>query len=92
MDETERAKILSRASESGLTSEEQSWLQNEMANPRSIEEITCGVSSPTMKRMIFGFSYGAIEEDTDEERSYLQKLAQALGLSEQEANSIRESF
>ena len=92
MDDDERAKIVSKVEESGVTDEERQWLNNEMSNPRSIEELTAGVNDHTLKTMLYSLSYAAIVEDSAEETAYLNNLAGALGLSAEETQSLKDSF
>ena len=92
MDDDERNRILSKAKECGVSSDEEQWLIHEIQNPRSIVELTAGVSDHAFKTMIYGLSYAAIEEDSAEETQYLNNLASALGLSDDETRTLKDSF
>jgi len=92
MDDDERSKILSKVKEAGISSEEEEWINNEMDNPKSIDQLVGGVTDHRLKTMIYGLSFAAIEEDSAEETEYLSKLAGSLGLTEEETNTLKNSF
>ena len=92
LDPQEKAQILDKMQQTGMSNDEESFIKDEMANPKSINELTVGVSDPASKRMMFGLSVATIVEDTEAESRYLNNLATALGLSDEDQRSIKANF
>ncbi len=92
LDETERTRILEKASEAGLSDEERSFLVSEMSQPQSIEALTAGIEDDNTKRLMYGLSIAAIDIDSFDEFQYLQNLGTALQISPEEQKQIQAQF
>ncbi len=92
LDEQEREQIITRMKKSEIGEEEEKFLATEIENPKTIAEITAGLTDPVTKRMMFGLSVAAIVEDTEAETKYLQDLAAALELKDDEVTALKQRF
>lgn len=81
IDEQEKARILGKLSEGGLTDEERQWLIEELQRPVDIAALVAQVSNQVIAAEVYSASLLAIDIDTEEERSYLRSLAQQLELN-----------
>lgn len=81
MDEQEEQQILNRMKEQGLSSEEKSYLLAELHSPKSIAELTEGLSDPRLAQVAYGLAAATVEVDSDAEREWLNSLAAALSVS-----------
>ncbi len=81
LDEAEEQKILDKLQGADLTSEETIFLLEELHNPKSIAQLISGIDVPRMGKSMYMLAAAAIEIDTEEERAWLDQLAEALGLS-----------
>jgi uncharacterized membrane protein YebE (DUF533 family) len=81
LDSEEEEKILARAAKAGLTPEEKHFLLVELHSPKSIVELTSGVNDPGLAKALYMAAVSSIGIDTPEERTWLDQLAGALGLS-----------
>lgn len=86
----ERDRVLDRMRCFGMTSEEQSYIENELLTPATIDEITNQVKTPDEARQVYAASLLAIEVDTDAEREYMRILARRLGLDEAAVSEIHQ--
>lgn len=80
IDEEERARILGKLEQSGLSSEEHSFILRELESPQGLAAIAAQVRGEETARQVYLASLLAIEVDTEAERLYLQQLARHLGL------------
>ncbi len=80
MDETERNRIVSGLAQAGIDEETTRWLERELADPATVEEIADRVNSPEKAAQIYAAARVAIEPDTLQEREFLRQLAQSLDL------------
>ena len=90
LDAAEEQAILERAGKAGLSREERIVLLDELHKPKSIAELTAGISDPTVARTMYILAAGTIAIDTEAERSWLDQLAAALGLSKAVQNFLEE--
>ncbi len=81
LDQEEEQKILDRLQGADLTGEETMFLLNELHNPKSIEQLVTEIHDPSIAKTMYMLAVTAIEIDTEEERAWLDQLADALGLS-----------
>jgi uncharacterized membrane protein YebE (DUF533 family) len=80
IDAEERSAILGGLREAGFDQEANEWLENEMANPASIEALAQGAQSPEVAAQIYTAARIAINPDTAKEKDFLAGLAASLGL------------
>ncbi len=80
LEPAETQTILARLEESDLTAEEKGVLVNELSRPADPETLAHAVRTPQEATEVYVASLMAIEVDTAEERAYLARLADRLGL------------
>lgn len=90
LDEEEEKAILTRLKTVGLTSEERLFLLDELHQPKSIDELTAGISDPTIAKTLYMVAVTAIAIDSPGERAWLDRLAAALPLSKAVQQFIEE--
>lgn len=83
LDAAERQAIVGRLSALGISAEEQTFLDAEMARPWSPAQFAAATPVPEQRAEIYLASSLAIEADTEAERAYLNYLAATLGLDAQ---------
>ncbi|MDH4981063.1 tellurite resistance TerB family protein [Hyphomicrobium sp. D-2] len=91
LDATEREAIVGRLAALGITSEEQSFLEAEIARPWSPAQFAASTPVPEQRAEIYLASSLAIDADTDAERAYLNYLAATLGLDAQLVAHLEEA-
>ncbi len=80
-DAEEEREIINRLREANLDNEEKGYILSQFHSPKSIEELTVGINDPQVCQAMYSLAVSSIVIDTDIERQWLDKLAQALGLS-----------
>jgi uncharacterized membrane protein YebE (DUF533 family) len=80
LDDGERTRILSGLAQAGIDAEGTRWLERELANPASIDELSDPVTTPEKAAQVYAAARVAIEPDTMQEREFLRQLATALDL------------
>ncbi|PYE24498.1 uncharacterized membrane protein YebE (DUF533 family) [Rhizobium sp. PP-CC-3A-592] len=80
IDESERARIMERVGASGLDSEAEAFLRNELASPVDIDGLVAAARTEEEKVELYTASRLTIEPDSRTERGYLDMLAGRLGL------------
>jgi uncharacterized membrane protein YebE (DUF533 family) len=83
VDDQEKARLLGKLQEDGVSSEEQRFVSEEMARPIDIDDLVRRVPNQQAAAQIYAASLMAIELDTDAERRYMSDLASKLGLNSQ---------
>lgn len=81
IDTDEERNILEKLQEQGMSREEKQVLLQEMHNPKPIELLVDGISDPATAQMMYSVAALAIAIDTETERQWLDRLAQALHIS-----------
>ncbi len=81
LDENEEQAILDKLRGAELSSEEKMFLLDELHHPRTIEELTSGITDPAAAKTMYLLAVGAITVDTDAEQQWLDELGSNLGLS-----------
>lgn len=79
IDADERAKVLDRATQAGLGDEDRRFLEHELAQPQTLDEIAAS-TRPELALDVYAASYIAIAVDTEAELAYLSRLGDKLGL------------
>jgi uncharacterized membrane protein YebE (DUF533 family) len=80
IDATERGRILDGLGEAGFRQEAAAWLDREMRDPASIDELADLVPDPEKRAQVYTAARLAIDPDTLQEREFLRRLADTLGL------------
>ncbi|WP_417912040.1 DUF533 domain-containing protein [Candidatus Electronema sp. TJ] len=91
LDAEEERSILDRLRSAELSQEEKMFLLEELHHPRSIAELTEGISSLRLTQAMYAVALSAIKVDTESERRWLDELGAALGLSEEIRRFIEET-
>lgn len=81
MDAEEEKAVIGRLKDEQFSQEEKMFLLAEMHSPKSIDELTAGITDPATAKMMYMLAVGTIEIDTPEERQWLDDFAAKLQLS-----------
>jgi uncharacterized membrane protein YebE (DUF533 family) len=92
IDEEERNRILKKLETVDLSDQEHSFIVKELLSPAGLQDIVAQVKSPETAKMVYTVSLLAIEVDTDAERTYMNTLAQKLGLNESDLDDINRTL
>jgi uncharacterized membrane protein YebE (DUF533 family) len=92
IDQEERNRILGKLETLDLSHQEHSFIVRELLSPVGMENIVTAVKSQKMAKQVYTVSLLTIEVDTDAERTYINTLAQRLGLDESDINDIHRKF
>jgi uncharacterized membrane protein YebE (DUF533 family) len=92
IDANERQNIINKLKSVDLSDEELEFIKEELASPCTIEEIAAQVKSTEQAREVYTVSLMAIEMDTEEEKRYLDNLAQKMGLDQAVRNQIHNEL
>lgn len=90
LDEEEEKVILARLKTVELSSEERLFFLDELHQPKSIDELTAGITDPTIAKTLYMVAVTAIAIDSPGERAWLDQLAAALSLSKAVQQFIEE--
>jgi uncharacterized membrane protein YebE (DUF533 family) len=83
IDEVERGAIIGGLKEAGFDPAANTWLESEMANPASMDDLVAGATTPELAAQIYTAARLAINPDTGIEKDYLAGLSGELGLDAQ---------
>ena len=92
LDAEEEKFILDKLREADLSQEEKMFLLDELHHPRSIAELTQGISDLRLAQAMYAVALSAIEVDTEGEEQWLAELGTALGLSPEIRRFIEETL
>lgn len=92
MDAEEERAVLDKLRGAELTQEEKMFLLNELHQPKSLEELTAGISDPAVAKTMYMLAVAAIKIDTEAERAWLNNLARQLGVSSEIQAFIEEQL
>lgn len=81
VDTDEERKILEKLQEQGMSREEKQILLQELHNPKPMEGLVEGINDPATAQMMYSIAALSIAIDTEAERQWLDRLAQALQIS-----------
>ncbi len=81
LDEDEERAILDKLRGAELSGEEKMFLLDELHHPKTVVELTKGITDPASAKTMYLLAAGTIKVDTDAERQWLDALGHALGLS-----------
>jgi len=85
MDAAERERLHKALAAAQIGAAGRAWLDRELAEPASVDELAAGVSTPEQAARIYAAARLAIEPDTLQERQFLKMLAEALDVPPQAA-------
>jgi uncharacterized membrane protein YebE (DUF533 family) len=88
-DEEERA-ILDRLRGADLNNEEKVFLLDELHQPKTVAQLTAGITDPSTAGVMYMIAVSAVKVDTEAERAWLDSLGSALGLDRETMASIEE--
>ena len=80
VDADERARIVGRLDDIGLSAEDRGFLEEELAAPVDIDRLVREATTPAVAAEIYAASLLVITPDNPAEQAYLQLLAARLGL------------
>lgn len=80
IDAAERQSIIGGLTEAGFDPEGNAWLDHEMANPATLEDLAAGAATPELAAQVYTAARLAIEPDTQPEADFLANLGVSLGL------------
>lgn len=80
MDAAERTRILGALAQAGIDAGSSRWLERELSDPASVEELVEPIRSPEKAAQLYAAARVAIDPDTMQEREFLRRLAEALDL------------
>ena len=80
IDDDERSKIAGKLALSGIGSEAEAFLNDELAKPSNVDELVAAAQTDAQKVELYTASRLAISSDTRAERGYLDLLAGRLNL------------
>ncbi|WP_052341269.1 DUF533 domain-containing protein [Salinarimonas rosea] len=88
VDASERDRLHGAMREAGLDPDDRSFLDDEIAWPRDIEEIADAVQTPERAARTYAAARLVIEPDTMQEREFLRLLAERMDLTPDEVAAI----
>ena len=91
VDSAELNKIMSNLQKSGIGQEGVNYVINKLNGPMETAKIVAAVRGrPELAAQVYTASLMAIDVDTEAEKKYLEKLAQAMGLNSQVIQNIEQ--
>ncbi|BHH85736.1 DUF533 domain-containing protein [Desulforhopalus sp. 52FAK] len=81
LDTEEEGRILEKLQEQGLDKEEKQYIIMQLHAPKTIDELTRSVNNPMVAQTMYSLAASTIVVDTDQERQWLDELADALKIS-----------
>ncbi len=91
VDAQERQSIIGGLTEAGFDPAGNAWLEGELANPASVEDLAAGATTPELAAQVYTAARLAIEPDTQDEVDFLANLGAALGLDPSLVSQIDEA-
>ncbi len=88
IDDSEKQRIFGALKQGGLESEAEAFLQHELGQPATVDELAAAVGSPEEAAQVYTAARIAIEPDTAGENAFLASLADRLGIDRQLASFI----
>ncbi len=92
IDEQERARILGKIEESGANQAAREFVEREMRQPMSIDDIARQVTGPDVAAQVYAAALAAIDVDKAMERRFLQTLAERTGLDAEIVGEIHDQL
>jgi uncharacterized membrane protein YebE (DUF533 family) len=92
IDPKEMERIVGKLKESGMDDGTQQWVMTELSKPLDLDAFVAEIPSAEDAAEVYAASLLAIDVDTDAERRYLERLAQATGLSQAVVQYINQTM
>jgi uncharacterized membrane protein YebE (DUF533 family) len=92
IDPEERQRILTKLDAAGTDGEARAFVREQMLAPLDIDAIIGQVTTPQLAAEVYTVSLLSIQVDTDEEREYLVRLAEGMGLPPAVVQQIHASL
>lgn len=92
LDEVERAAIVERLGNAGLSPEERRFLSEEMEAPLELDAVVGSVGSAQQAEQVYAVSLLAVRVDSEAERNYLAELADKLALPRETVDRLNAVF
>ena len=92
IDEQERTRILGKIEESGANQAAREFVEREMRQPISIDDIARQVTGPDVAAQVYAAALAAIDVDKAMERRFLQTLAERTGLDAEIVGEIHDQL
>lgn len=92
VDATERARILQRLEAASAEPQARAWVEAQLAMPPDLPGLAALVGSPAQAAQVYGAALFAIEVDTNAERAFVARLAEAVKLPPEAAQHIRHAL
>ncbi len=92
IDSNEELKIMQQLKNIGSDQEGFDYIHEHLNNPPSRQQICAKVNNQQLAEQVYMVSLIAIIVDTDEERDYLQQLANCLKLDSQTIQNLNQQF
>ena len=90
LDESEEKAILTRLRATDLSQEERMFILDELHQPKSLDELTSGMSDPSIAKTMYMLAASTVAIDSPTERAWLDDLATRLSLSKAVQEFIEE--
>lgn len=81
LDEEEEGRILERLQEEGLSVDEKRFILGQLHSPQTIDHLIQGVNDPMVAQTMYSLAVFTIVVDTENERQWLDQLADGLSIS-----------
>jgi uncharacterized membrane protein YebE (DUF533 family) len=92
IDAQERGRILDKLKSVDLSQEEHQFIVHELLEPKPVQEIIDAVDRDELARQVYVASMLAITIDTAAEKTYLEDLAEGLGLDAAAVEAIHQQL
>jgi uncharacterized membrane protein YebE (DUF533 family) len=89
-DETEEKAILARLRTTDLSQEERMFILDELHQPKGLDELTSGITDPSIAKTMYMLAASTVAIDSPGERAWLDDLAARLSLSKAVQEFIEE--
>ncbi len=90
LDEEEEKTILAKLRAAELSPEERMFILDELHQPKTLAELTAGISDPSIAKTMYMLAVNAIAVDSPGERAWLDNLAAGLSISKAVQGFIEE--
>jgi uncharacterized membrane protein YebE (DUF533 family) len=90
LDEEEEKAILARLRAADFSPEERMFILDELHQPKTLAELTTGISDPSIAKTMYMLAVNAIAIDSPGERAWLDNLAASLSISKAVQEFIEE--
>lgn len=82
VDRSESQRIIGQMEQSGLSSDEKSFVLSELSKPLNIDDVVKHATTPEVAAQLYTASAIVIDQENDAERAYLKELAARMHLDD----------